>query len=234
MNSIIGSLFNNGENDGDITMVCADGQIKSHSFVLERFSPVFKKMIAYARSGCGEIKDALPFGMERSDTTHIVIDYSTDITKAIVSYMYDNTIENNVWEMYFQSKNDFGASILDYQRALEYIEALDRYNILIHKKEVLLNTIVHQLHIHDWFKFLAIPNISIYDCVRDRIYSYVKNTILIPINLKDDPFGGVDPTAYYYKDLIRLYREKIVELNRIIDANPRPAKRTKLFNPFDL
>lgn len=57
MKKLLTNLFNDGKNDGDLTIVCKDNvKINCHSFIMERVSEYIKCFNHFEKiSGCKEI-----------------------------------------------------------------------------------------------------------------------------------------------------------------------------------
>src|SRR5437868_2527999 len=127
MDKLIVNMFNGGDNDGNVVLVCNDGaSFRCHSFVVKRCSPVLKMLIVNAKNGRGEFKD------KNDGAIQIRVDYSSYVMKALVSYMYTSATHTSFILTIYKDlpKNEETGKILGSEvvwRFTQYIEAADKY-----------------------------------------------------------------------------------------------------------
>lgn len=78
-------MFNDGNNDGDIIIVCEDGEIKVHSYILKTFSKYYKKLIQ--KKSIGSVKK-------------IDLPYDSGVVCAVISIMYNTKYKNIYFDEY--------------------------------------------------------------------------------------------------------------------------------------
>jgi hypothetical protein len=211
MDNLVKTLFKDGVNNGgDITIRCTGepSAFTCHLFVLERFSTVLTT----------HYKWSLTKNVESGEPRILTLEFPARIVKFLVATMYDSTYggtinaEGNVvtkdeerFKKHFQSIQDY----VDYVKLVDYCNGTTTHGEIIVGHFFKL-----YLTLDNWKDALdVIPDISIYTLLRNVVYNFVlRNVLTLKILKQGDPFVKVDPSAYYYKSLIDLYRQKMVNL----------------------
>jgi hypothetical protein len=215
MDVIVKTMFKNGINDGNVTIVCNNGQFDAHSFILKRMSAPIAAMIKYAKVGSGEIKNQSDYGGK----TAIKFDCNINAARYMISLTYSALCKLDI---------KYTLSSLD---VLDYFQAIDLYDINATTSNIGVNIILEgfqkSLTIENWPSRLKnIPDLPPFDKLKKVVFEFVKREILNPVYLSaNEPFPDKDHP--YYDRLIGLYKEKIVEYG---NSNAKVSSASGILN----
>lgn len=200
MDILLQTMFNGGENDGDISIDCPDGTFKAHSFVLKKFSPVIGMFILHAKEINGVIT--------------VKLDYSRMIMTAMVDSMY-TTVVYEKWIEYFTPGTD---KIFRQSDVNNYIKAIDQYDVKTSGNHALIRRMIVGVDMSNWCDLLiSIPNDSIYAYIRAVLFRFIERKVLTAENLEVDPnpFIKFPKDHCYYDRLIGLYPRRIINESKL-------------------
>lgn len=198
MDKILRSLFKEGENDGDITLKCADKiSIKCHSLVLRTQSDYFKGMF--------------DFNKEKKE---FEILYGSKLVKLLINKMYNSAYpigEQDVDEMIELTKMIDEFLIVDREELLKSLMFSFRMSI---KKDTWLD-ILKKVYGLDCYKIL----------VTELLY-YFRDTVLVGDEfVKDDPLKDMELDTDLGRKLYKIILQKLAHLNKQLGYNKPYVRR---------
>lgn len=209
MDIIVKSLFNDGYNDGDVTILTDDSEFQCHSFVICLACPTLKTMYEYAKKE------------KTGDNGHVtmVSDCSTIVIKYLISTLYNHEMDNDnaflefVTELKDVVKVDPKTNIettikqlsVSSDRLIEYIKARDYYGVGQGER----NNFPFTMSVYNALWIIAkLPDMVIYDPLRKWLYDSVY-TGLERIDLCDDQFSFVFEDPKMCKEIMLLYNKNV-------------------------
>lgn len=152
MISVLRTLYNNGDNDGNIAINTKLGQLKAHSFILENTSELFKACIK-----------------SQSFSNMIELDASDELVNIVMNYLYSEKIIDKELD-----PND----IINLYNLINHLRCKDSINISILKNHY-LKKFPGLLNEGNWMDLLrSVYNISKYADFQEEIIAYYKSHIL--------------------------------------------------------
>lgn len=211
MDLVCKSLFQSGapSNGGNTVLKCADGELRTHSFVLKRFSRVFKEAYGFKARVEGKVN-----GVYSIDVTGCHV----GVIRYILCCLYDSGFgTGTIDRVYSEGTLDlpvFRDTFTDFSLILEGFRFVGGYSIIGHAAALLIEGTKRGLTIQNWATWLmAVPPESTYDTLRKLILDYVSGTLLQTTDLRSgDPFKGIPPDHPYHSLVVDQYRRAIMDL----------------------
>lgn len=149
MLSILKTLYNNGENDGNITIITKSSKLMCHSFIIENTSEYFRSCIF----SCNVIE----------------LDYSFELVNIVMNYLYSEKILD---------KNLDANEIINLYNLINQLKCKDSTNINTLKNHYLKKfpSLINETNWIDLLKYVY--NINKYADFQEEILTYYKSNIL--------------------------------------------------------
>lgn len=202
MDTVVKTLFADGTNDGDVTVLCKDGDFTCHSFVIRYTCPTLKTMYEHNMSE-----------KETSDQGVIMAtDYSTNVMKYLISMLYDCTLgETPTFRKLLVKPYPVTGKetkciqyCLDSDLLIEYIKAKDYFGIEYGCEEYPINPNMYfALNI-----LKNLPALSIYDSLKKCLYNCL-TTNLEDLDLCDERISFLFESPELCKEVMGLYSKKL-------------------------
>ena len=149
MLSILRTLYNNGENNGDILIKTKNGNLKCHSFVLENTSLYFRSQI-----------------ISTTFDKTLQFDFNVEIVNIVMNYLYCETII------------DKDISVYDIMNLYDLISQISCDNINPLKKHYLAKYTI-QINDKNWCTLLNnVYGVNKYADLQECILSFYRNNVL--------------------------------------------------------
>lgn len=201
MDKILRDLFKDGENDGDITLKCADQvTIKCHSLILKSQSDYFKGLIDFYK--------------DKGDKKEFMIDYPSKIVRIMINKLY-----NSVYPIGELNVDD----IIQLTKIVDEFLIIDREDII----KSLMFSFKLSITKDNWLTTLK--EIYGFDCYKDlviQLLTYFRDTILVGDEfLKDDPLKDIELDSKLGKHLYKVVLKKLAYLNKQLGYNKPYVKK---------
>ena len=202
MNLLAGEWFQNGDNDGDICIISEDNDIiKCHLIVLKKLTGYFNVL-----SDFEEKKNSISLLPTESANTNknLTFKYSTKVIKLTFNKLYDFN--------YKLTNLDYH----DIRACQKFIDEIDLKYIKDKFEQQLLELFKSQIDKENWIHLLdyTYQYEYIYSNYKEVIFNFFKNVILNCKGItEEDPIKDIDYNSKMGKDLIKLMRNKIEDLN---------------------
>lgn len=208
MNEIVKTMFARGNNDGDLFIVCKNGKITCHSFIVCNACPVLKCMYNYA------LKQNHFLGANISIDLPL---FSVECITYLISMLYDNTLAGEALFLDFVTKEISSDSsdkkyTLDTILLIEYIKAKDYLGISFGLVDLGPAKIGAAFAV-DIIK--TIPQLDIYEPLRKSLYKELYDN-LHQIDPCSSRFSAIFEDQDLCKEVIKLYNAKIKELSHYV------------------
>ena len=201
MDTLIQSLFNDGNNDGKFIIKTKDDvEIKCHHIVLKKQSDYFKSLDDFETNKLKQLLDDTKKDFNKinnTKTTHL--DYSSKVVKTLLNKMYNS---------------NYIIKDLTYEEIIEIVKLIDEI-LIQHNKQLLEKELVEilktSINEKNWLHLLqkAYDN-NLSDLYINSIQSYFLNEILIKDDIvENDPLKNIDLNSFVGKILVKLMRRKI-------------------------
>lgn len=188
MNKLLKTIFNGGDNDGDIIITSIDKKIiKCHYFILKYFSEFFKSDIRFTN-----LKNVTV----SQDSAEINLNYSSKIIRKLLNRIYDDNITltdldiNEVLEMF---------ELIDFLQIYNSLEVISDLKLLLNKQltvdncvELLQKTFPHKC----------------YNPIKDIIYEYFKEKVIPTRDLYEEIKNDHELTKEIRDKILSLYAER--------------------------
>lgn len=204
MDIVIKSLFADGNNNGDVLVMCNGSSFRCHSFVICQVCPTLKTMYEHA------LKEKLP-GQE---TTLAATEYSIEVMKYLISMLYNQTLGDkehfNKFLVREHEEKEIDPATKTIQRYLsdgfliEYIKAKDYFGIDYGCKEFPISP-----NVYFTLEIISnLPALSIYEPLKNFLYEHIFQYI--------DELDVDHPRASFLfdnpemcKNVMRIYSKKV-------------------------
>lgn len=200
MLSILRTLYNNGQNNGDVILKTKEQEIKCHSFVLETTSDYFKSCIKYENFN-GVIE----------------MDLSFEITNIIINFLYSEKIID---------KDLTAGEIIRLFTAISSLQCSDSIIIL---KNYYAKKFPKLLNEDNWHVLLEqIFNTNKYAGLQEMIMEYYENNILNNIDL-ETMFSLKDTFAFMNGEIKNvLFAISLKKINALLEEIRDNSSETKI------
>ena len=188
MDKILRDLFNDGTNDGDITITCQDKvDLKCHSLIMKSQSDFFRSLFSYSKD----------------KQTECTLLYDSKVVKLMINRMYNS---------------HYPIPELTLEELLEFIKLADELLIIdreyINKNAMFSFKLL--LTKDNWLSILKqIYNMDIYAKFVKTIMIFFRDNILVGEDfVANDPLKDVNMNSEMGKQLCLVMREKIAYFNK--------------------